>query len=209
MNREIVNKYFIEFVNDNLIENIKEYFLEFEKRDIFYHTLEVVDEIKKVAKTFNIEKEKCIIAAYLHDVGRVVDEEELILFCEMLGQTVEEQEKIFPSILHQKASRVIAEKLFKIEDIQILNAIECHTTLKGNPSEIDMAVFLADKLSWKEDEYQDLIRKMRSVLKYSKERAILCYQEYLYSKRESLLCYHKWSMEAYSYFNNILSHTIT
>lgn len=199
MSNDIAEKYFGKLESNSLYENIKDYFCKFQKKDIFNHTLEVVDEIKKIAFIFNLDKKKCVVAAYLHDIGRVVNNEDLILFCDMFGQAVEEEEKIFPLMLHQKASRIIAEKVFEIEDIQILNSIECHTTLKANPSEIDKAVFLADKLSWQEDEHQDLLSKMRTGLKHSKERAILYYQESLYNKRDSLLCYHKWAKESYRY----------
>lgn len=209
MNNEMTEKYFVKFQSNDLLENIKDYFSKFHKKDILKHTLEVVTEIKRIADVFNINKEKCIKAAYLHDVGRVVNNDELVLFCDLFGQKVDEEEKIFPSILHQKASRVIAEKVFEVEDIQILNSIECHTTLKANPSDIDMAVFLADKLSWKEDEHQDLINKMRIGLKHSKERAILYYQENLYNRREALLCYHKWARESYRYHKKVIDCMIT
>lgn len=93
-----------------------------------------------------------MIAAYLHDVGRVVDKDDLILFCKMFGKKIEQNEKIVPPILYPKVSIVLAENLLKIDDINVLCSIGCHTTLKANPSEIEIGVYLADKLSWQEDE---------------------------------------------------------
>ena len=39
----------------------------------------------------------------------------------------------------------MAEKIFDITDNEILSAIECHTTLKGKYSQLDLVVFVANK----------------------------------------------------------------
>ena len=40
---------------------------------------------------------------------------------------------------------------FGIEDNEILSAIECHTTLKKNYSDIDLVLFVADKIKWDQE----------------------------------------------------------
>ena len=38
--------------------------------------------------------------------------------------------------------------IFKLGIYLILKAIESHTTLRSNPSKLDMIIFIADKLAW-------------------------------------------------------------
>jgi HD superfamily phosphohydrolase YqeK len=200
MIEEMTNKYILKFESDDFYENLKSYFLKFNKGTIFQHTEKVVSEIKILADTFKLNKEKTVIGAYLHDVGNVIEKEDAVLFCQVFGEKVWENEKQFPFILHQKSSKVLAEHLFKIKDAEILNAIACHTTLKASPKKIEMAVYLADKLSWEEEEYQELISKMRLASKYSMEEAIFHYQKQLNNKRKSLPYYHTEARKSYRYF---------
>ncbi len=60
---------------------------------------------------------------------------------------IDEAELKYPFILHQKISRLLANTFFNVEDERILSSIECHSTLKANPTSYDMALFVADKLS--------------------------------------------------------------
>lgn len=63
---------------------------------------------------------------------------------------VTDEERLLPSILHQKLSSHIAERVFGISNPSILDGIKYHTTSRANPTELEKEVFLADKMSWKE-----------------------------------------------------------
>ena len=82
----------------------------------------------------------------------------------------------------------------------VLDAIKYHTTLRKNPSMIEQEVFLADKMSWKEEPYKALAENIRVELKYSKENAILYYLSNLNSNSENLKLYHPDSKEAFEFF---------
>ena len=82
--------------------------------------------------------------------------------------------------------------------------------IEGKPIRHRGSCFLADKLSWKEREYQSLITKIRTELIKSKEGAVFCYLEDLHGKRVELQLYHEWSKDAYQHFRSVCgSHTIT
>ena len=138
---ERIKKYIIKIDGVELHEKIEEYFKIFGGKDTFNHTLDVVEEVTKIADQFNLNRDKCIKAAYLHDIGRMVNNDDIVYLCRSFGQNITDDEEQVPWILHQKASKVIAEKVFGIDDKDILNAIGCHTTLKANPSDIEVAVF--------------------------------------------------------------------
>ena len=52
----------------------------------------------------------------MHDLGKVVDKSDMIILCEQSGHIFLDNEKDVPSILHQIASKILAEKVFKITD---------------------------------------------------------------------------------------------
>lgn len=66
----------------------------------------------------------------MHDIRGVIPNEKRIAAAEALGIDILPEERIFPMIIHQKLLKVMARDLFQVADEDILNAIECHTTLK-------------------------------------------------------------------------------
>lgn len=86
-------------------------------------------EIKRLFGAVELGSET---ACYCHDLGRVVKDNEIIKFCSENNILVSEEERELPSILHQKISCFIAETVFNISDVTILDAIKYHTTLDGN-----------------------------------------------------------------------------
>ncbi|MDU5081564.1 HD domain-containing protein [uncultured Tissierella sp.] len=182
-------------------KDIESYFLMHDKLDKYEHTLDVVRELHNIEKQFGPIEQGSEIACYCHDLGRVVDNDEIIEFCMENNIEITDEEKQMPSILHQKISSIIAETVFKIRDENILNAIRYHATSRRQPSNMEIEVLLADKLSWKEEGYEKLVNEIRETLKYSREKAILHYLTDLELNKETLPLYHKDSREAYEYFS--------
>ena len=80
-----------------------------------------------------------------------------------------------PFLLHQRCSAIFAYESLEIKDFNILTAIGCHTTLKSNPSKYDLALFVADKLSWDTEEIFELYDEVSRALESS-----LCHAAYAY-----------------------------
>ncbi len=192
--------YYIRFEDSTLEEQVKRYFYHFGKESVYFHTLDVVKALKSIPLQRREDKPKRKLGALLHDVGRVVETDDLAEFCESNGKVISTEERRALPILHQFASRYIAEIVFGVDDLSVLNAIECHTTLKSNPSDIEKAVFIADKISWHEEPYQQLTNNVKLALERSIDDACFFYQENLHKQREQLSCYHPWSQEAYIFF---------
>lgn len=184
----------------NLEKDIEAYFLRYDRLDTYEHTLDVVRELYNIKKQFGFIEEGSDIACYCHDLGKVVDKDEIIEFCIQNNIEITDEERQMPSILHQKISRFIAERVFEIKDENILNAIRYHTTLRRESSNMEMEVLLADKLSWEEEGYEEFVKGIREAMKYSKEKAMFFYLADLEQNKENLLLYHRDSKEAYKYF---------
>lgn len=193
-------------ISDNFKEDIQKYFIKYNNQETYQHTLDVVKELNNIKKQYGFVEEGSEIACYCHDLGRVVKHDDILDFCKLYDIEVTEEEKLLPSILHQKISRYIAEKVFGIRDKRILNAIRYHTTSRANPSIIEIEVFLADKMSWKEAGYKELANEIKDALKISKENAMLYYLTELNKKKDKLKVYHLDSMEAFEYFKKTYNH---
>ncbi|MBB6217050.1 putative HD superfamily hydrolase involved in NAD metabolism [Anaerosolibacter carboniphilus] len=194
-------KNYLDFqITMNLQKDVEGYFLLHGRQDTYEHTLDVVETLYNIEQQFGSIEPGSKIACYCHDLGRVVKNDEMIRFCIQHDIDISDEEKLLPSILHQKISCYLAEKVFGIKDILILNAIKYHTTSRKSPSVIEMEVFLADKMSWKENEYKELVSDLKEALTHSKENAMLYYLSTLENNKEKMRLYHSDSREAFLYF---------
>ncbi|MFZ5967081.1 MAG: HD domain-containing protein [Bacillota bacterium] len=193
---------------DEIREDIQKYFLKYGRQDTYEHTLDVIEELNNIEKLFGYIEPGSKTACYCHDLGRVVKNSEIIGFCMQNDININDEEKQLPSILHQKISCFIAERVFVIKDTAILDAIRYHTTSRRNPSKTEIEVFLADKMSWKEDGYKELAKGVKDALKHSKEKAMLYYLSDLENNKENLKLYHSDSREAFEYFWKIQNHSM-
>lgn len=194
-----------DLIDGELREHVKMYLESFQCQDIYEHTLKVVDQVKNLHRQFDFDLDKCIISAYLHDLGRIVPKEEMTQFCQSFGYSPLKGEIQAPDLLHQVASKIIANEIFGVQDREVLEAVACHTTLKRNPNQIEMVLFLADKLSWDENQFSYLKSNINKGLEDSMEEGIFQYFQDMHKRREHLSYYHKLSQEAYGYFRGILS----
>jgi len=153
------------------------------------HAIEVSRAGMKIAHSYQLDKEKIELACYLHDISVLVPRSDYVELCEANSIEVLAVERELPLLLHQKVSRLIAEEVFSITDGEILSAIEFHTTLKGNPSKLDMAVFIADKLAWDQEGIPPFFNVVSEALETSLEKACFTYIDYCL-KAEMILMPH-------------------
>lgn len=185
-------------------QDIKAFFSLHNKKEVYQHTLDVINELMYIYEMFGRIEGESLTACYLHDIGRVVKNEDILHFCDTNYINTTDEERLLPSILHQKTSCFIAKKVFGVSDEKTLQAIRYHTTLRKKPSIIELEVFLADKMSWKEDEYRELALKVKEALTNSKEYAAYVYLSDLNKIKDELIVYHIDSREAFEYFQREL-----
>lgn len=109
----------------------------------YQHTLGVVKTAKKLAKLYNVNKEKAELAAIFHDYAKFRSKEEMKHI--IINEKMEPDLLLYGSELwHAPVGAFLVEKEVGIQDEEILNAIRYHTT--GHPSmkTLDKVIFLAD-----------------------------------------------------------------
>lgn len=111
----------------------------------YNHTLSVVNECKNLAKLFNIDDKKLVIAAYLHDITKEMPIDRQLSLCEEMGIEVDKDTLNSPKTLHSfTAPALIMRDFHKYADEEILSAVRYHTTGRANMTLIEKLLYLAD-----------------------------------------------------------------
>lgn len=176
------------------VQAFLEYHNEHETLD---HTINVGNEAVRIAQLFGVNEAFALHAALLHDVSNVVPKDRMMSIAEAQSIHIIEEELRFPRIVHQKLSKDMAMEIFGCTNMAILNAIECHTTLKAGASPLDKVLFVADKISWEllgEHPYQEMMRQRLEV--FDLDGAILVYLNHVWGQRDKLKVVHPWLFEA-------------
>ena len=119
------NEYF-KFVKEHLTE----------KRLI--HTKGVILSALKIAKKLGVDINKTITAAVLHDCAKYLDYRDYKDFTLPIG--------VPESVIHQFLGGYIAEKVLKVKDREIIDAITYHTSGRVNMSTLEKIIYTADMI---------------------------------------------------------------
>ena len=183
--------------HQQLLKNeIKQYLVSKNCEKTYYHCMEVGEYAYQLGEKYLTSPEKVSIAGYLHDISAVYPNNQRINVAQKYGIELNEAEMAFPMIIHQKISKSIAKMDFGIEDNEILSAIECHTTLKKNYSDIDLVLFVADKIKWDQEGKPPYLDGLLQALNCSLENAAYFYIDYIL--KHDIKVVHPWLWDAYN-----------
>ncbi|MDK6446211.1 bis(5'-nucleosyl)-tetraphosphatase (symmetrical) YqeK [Enterococcus faecalis] len=185
-----------------LKNEIKQYLVSKNCEKTYYHCMEVGEYAYQLGEKYLTSPEKVSIAGYLHDISAIYPNNQRISVAQKYGIELNEAEMAFPMIIHQKISKSIAKMDFGIEDNEILSAIECHTTLKKNYSDIDLVLFVADKIKWDQEGKPPYLDGLLQALNCSLENAAYFYIDYIL--KHDIKVGHPWLWDAYHQLNLII-----
>lgn len=160
------------------------------------HSFQVAEQAVILAHRSGANPRKAALAGWLHDVSAVIPNNQRLEVSQALDLEILPVESQVPLLLHQKLSAEIAHHIFHIQDQEVLDAIGCHTTLKPNPSLLDMLLFVADKLCWDQKGAPPFLDALRSALEISPENAAYQYQHYLMHSGK-IITPHPWMRASY------------
>lgn len=115
---------------DNIIAIIRDKYLSCDKEDVLKHVEDVADIAVRFAKVYNLDVAKLKLAALCHDIGGVMTPQEMYDFAIAKGLNIDPAEEKYHALLHQRISRIMVQEEYGITDPDVLNAVECHTTLR-------------------------------------------------------------------------------
>ena len=181
---------------NDLIEKIKRIYFDNNKEKTWDHVESVAKTAVRLAELYNLDAEKIRLSALLHDISAIISSQRMYDIAVERGMEIDPSEEKYKFILHQRISRIMAHDDFGVEDNDILDAIECHTTLKRNANAYDKVIFIADKIAWDQSGVPPYYDIVVSEVDCSLDKA--CYNFIKYQlDNKMLLMPHKWIIEAY------------
>ncbi|MGL5439291.1 MAG: bis(5'-nucleosyl)-tetraphosphatase (symmetrical) YqeK [Filifactoraceae bacterium] len=110
----------------------------------FDHTMRVVETAIKIGEVYNMNLNNIKLAALLHDCAKNYAEQELMDLSIRNNVKLNEFQVKNKELIHSVLGRAIARNVYGIDDMDVLNAIEYHTTGRANMSNIEMIIYIAD-----------------------------------------------------------------
>lgn len=180
---------------DHIYQKIKETYLPSHQKT-YIHVCQVAFMACHLSKIYHLDNNKCILASLLHDISAIMSVEKMYEIAKQRNFDIDESEEKYHFLLHQRISCIMAREWFGVVDMDILSAIECHTTLKKDANAYDRVVFLADKLAWDQAGMPPYFNELKSVCERSLEEGCYWFLKYQFD-HQRLLMPHQWLLEAY------------
>ncbi len=125
----------------------------------YQHSLNVAKSAKELAKIYGADEEKAYICGVLHDVMKNTSEEEQLEVITSSGRKMSDLEKSNPKLWHAMAGAAYIQIALGINDKEMIQAIDCHTTAKANMTMLEKIIYIADYIS--DDRDYDGVEEMR------------------------------------------------
>src|SRR5665213_1260554 len=110
----------------------------------YEHILGVAATSRKLAIRYHLSAEKAELAGWLHDCAKELSKNEMLDWIKKSPFRLDDTEKKLPPLWHPHAGAGMAFKKWKIKDLQILEAIRCHTLGSPEMSPLAQIVFVGD-----------------------------------------------------------------
>ncbi|MDR0287208.1 MAG: nicotinate-nucleotide adenylyltransferase [Clostridiales bacterium] len=168
----------------------------------YRHSLGVMNESVRLAKLFSGDENKCRLAGLLHDIAKNVDNNKLQEIFDkhyLKGKC----DGFCKKVLHGPVGRIMAQELYNINDIEVLEAIGCHVTGEPGMGITACIVFLADYTEPGREgkAFDDIREELRSGIYPAMVKACDCTLKYVLDCNEEM-CVDMIKTRNY-YLNNI------
>ena len=182
----------IDTLNGDIRADVKIMLMINGKYNTYVHVSNVAERNALISKKYGLDLDKCVIAGLLHDISAMIKPEDMFKYAYENNFNICEAEKKYPFLLHQRLSKICAIEYFNVSDEDILSAIECHTTLKKDPSKYEMSLFIADKLAWDREGIPPFYEDVDNALDISLEAACYKYMKYMIDNDMVLYPHDNW-----------------
>ena len=147
----------------------------------YYHTLGVQYTCASLAMRYGLDINKAQVSGLLHDCAKYMKSSQILEKCKELNMTISKTEEEHPHLLHGRLGAYYAKTIYGVDDLEILKAIEYHTTGHPDMSLLEKILFVSDyiepgrKIVWGLEATRDaafvdidraVVLKIESVLKY-------------------------------------------
>lgn len=129
--------------NEEFLEEIKKRLSEYR----FYHSLNVAEQAKMLAKKYGADEEKAFTAGLVHDIMKDTDINIQQQIIEKYNGKMSSTELANKPVWHAVSGALFLKYELQVKDEEILSAVRYHTTARENMSLLDKVVYIADYTS--------------------------------------------------------------
>ena len=127
------------------IEELKKELKKYLKKERYEHSLGVMKMSEELAKVYNVDKQRVMKAALMHDMAKEMTLEELRSYIIKNKVPVSEMEMKLGVTLHGKVAADMCKKKYGFDN-SMCNAISNHTAGRTKMSMFEKILFIADKI---------------------------------------------------------------
>lgn len=110
----------------------------------YMHTLGVEFTAASLSMKYGCDVGKARLAGLLHDCAKGIDSSEYIDLCDKYNIPVNEAERSNPGLLHAKLGGFFAMRKYHVTDMDVIDAIICHTTGKPDMTLLEKILYVSD-----------------------------------------------------------------
>lgn len=142
------------------------------------HSRRVASEAIDLAGYYDVDPERCELAAWIHDLFRHIPEDQQVLNAFELGIEVTDEDRIGPIVLHGPAAARFASDRLGVDDEEVLEAVSSHTLGLPDMTYLAKIILLADKFESKKREKRPYLKAIRQVARRDLDVALLCWSDW-------------------------------
>jgi nicotinate-nucleotide adenylyltransferase len=109
---------------------------------------------------FGIDPQQGYLAGIAHDLGKHLEDDELLALAKSDGRPISKLEKKKPSLLHGRATAVLLKKRYNIQNEDILEAVAMHTEGCEGMCPLAKIVYIADKVEFSREKVDPNLRAL-------------------------------------------------
>lgn len=137
----------------------------------YIHSLGVCETAVKLAKQFEVDRDKAYLAGLLHDCAKCFEHEKQLELCRQYGIELSEITLECPAVIHAPLGAAVARSEYGIDDEEILRSIALHTTGGCDMTKLDKIIYIADMIEPSRD-YKG-VDSLRKAAKEDLDKAML------------------------------------
>lgn len=138
----------------------------------FAHSLAVAYTARHLARAHGLDARQAEIAGLLHDCAKCLPIRDMQRIADANRVTDDPTMRETDRLLHALVGVCVARDEYGMDDPEVLSAIANHTTGAPGMAQLDMTVFLADKIEPTRPSYPELDR-VRMLAEFSLEKAVI------------------------------------
>jgi len=109
---------------------------------------------------YKLDPELGYLAGIAHDLGKQLNDKEILKLAKSDGRRISRLEKEKPSLLHGRASAVLLRERFNVHNEAVLEAAALHTLGGKDMGPLAKVVYIADKMEVSREKIDPAVRKL-------------------------------------------------